>query len=136
MGDEIYIYHYNYLSNWLLVLFILYYVGISPFNPILLIIVGIIVMMILTIRVYEKDKNINDIIGFGWSTIFNKLIPAVLLIGSPIYYKDIVFNVVVVIIYQIYMTYYNKIGIVQFYINLPYQYFIYSKRERATTIVF
>lgn len=27
------------------------------------------------------------------------------------------------------MTYYNRIGIVRFYKNLPYQYFVYSNRK-------
>lgn len=125
--DDIYLYHFNYLSNWLLVFFILYRVKISPFNPILLIIVGVIVMIILALQVYKENNNINDVIGFGWSTIFNKIIPMILLIGSPVYYQDIVFNAALLIIYNIYMIQYNKIGIVQFYRDLPNEYFRYSK---------
>lgn len=127
MDHDIYLYHFNYLSNWLLVFFILYRVRISPFNPILLIIIGVIVMIILALQVYEKDNNINDVIGFGWSTIFNKVIPMILLIGNPIYYSDIVFNIALLVIFHIYMVYYNNIGIVQFYGNLPNEYFRYSK---------
>ena len=127
MDNNIYIYHYNYLSNWLLLFFILYYVKISPYNPILLIIGGLIVMAILTIQVYRKNYYINDVIVFGWSTIFNKIIPAILLIGNPVYYKDIVFNVVILFVYITYMNNYNKIGVIQFYKNLPKNYNLYSK---------
>lgn len=129
MDNNIYIYHYNYLSNWLLLFFILYYVRISPYNPIFLIIGGLIVMAILTIQVYRNNNNINDVILFGRSTIFNKIIPAILLIGSPIYYKDLVFNIVLLFVYIIYMNNYNKIGIVQFYKNLPKNYNLYSKNN-------
>ena len=129
MDNNIYIYHYNYLSNWLLLFFILYYVRISPYNPIFLIIGGLIVMVILTIQVYRNNNNINDVIVFGQSTIFNKIIPAILLIGSPIYYKDLIFNIVILFVYITYMNYYNKIGIVQFYKNLPKNYNLYSKNN-------
>ena len=122
MDNNIYIYHYNYLSNWLLLFFILYYIRISPYNPIFLIIGGLIVMAILSIQVYKKNNNLNDVIVFGRSTIFNKIIPAILLIGSPVYYKDIVFNLIVLFVYITYMNYYNNIGIVQFYKNLPKNY--------------
>lgn len=129
MDNNIYIYHYNYLSNWLLLFFILYYIRISPYNPIFLIIGGLIVMAILTIQVYRNNNNINDVIVFGQSTIFNKIIPAILLIGSPIYYKDLIFNIVILFVYITYMNYYNKIGIVQFYKNLPKNYNLYSKNN-------
>ena len=80
-------------------------------------------MAILSIDVYKKNNNVNDVIVFGWSTIFNKIIPAILLIGNPVYYKDIVFNVVLLFVYITYMNYYNKIGMVQFYKNLPNNYY-------------
>jgi len=79
-------------------------------------------MAILSIQVYKKNNNLNDVIVFGRSTIFNKIIPAILLIGSPVYYKDIVFNLIVLFVYITYMNYYNNIGIVQFYKNLPKNY--------------
>jgi hypothetical protein len=101
-------------SYWILFVFVLYELGINPYNPKLLILAGLIenvgsIALLLFYRVSWITIGL-----FILNTILIKGIPLLLVWKDKIQAKDIYFSIGVFVLYNLWMQY-NQIHIFQFY---------------------
>ena len=109
----------NYFSAWIFIFFVLYYFNVSYFNPIILLVTSTIFVLFGSIYVYLETKDILHTLKFSYLSIFIKLIPIYLIIHKPIYYHDIVITTIMCILYYVYVTYYGKFDLIEFYTHMP-----------------
>lgn len=112
----------NYFSAWIFVLFLMYYSNISYFNPIILLVFAFITVVIATVYIYLETRDVYHLFSFAYVNIFIILIPIFLIINRPVYYYDWIISVVVTFLYYVYITYYRKFNVFEFYQQMPSNY--------------
>jgi len=117
-NDNIYISNDKILSIWIIIYFLLYYLNITKYNPIILILLAVLfqIILIFIIFYYNKYNNIN----FNIIVLFIKL----LMIYGLYYIKkinitaiDILFTILFIFTYLIYISLYNE-NIYDIYIDI------------------
>jgi hypothetical protein len=103
-------------SNWVFVWFILYYIGLTKYNPLLLLIVAYIFTLFEFIYLIIKKSSKYNLIKFMIINIIIKLIPILLIIKFPLRFdlKDIYISIYLIFFYIIIMSIMNK---------NPYEYY-------------
>ena len=103
-------------SYWIFIWFILYYIGLIRYSPLLLLIIGYIFTLFeLIYLIIIKISNYN-LIKFFIINVIIKFIPILLIIKFPIkfYMDDVYISVYLILIYIIIMSILNK---------NPYEYY-------------
>lgn len=103
-------------SFWVFVWFILYYIGLTKYNPLLLLIVAYIFTLFEFIYLIIKKSSKYNLIKFLIINIIIKLIPILLIIKFPLRFdlKDIYISIYLIFFYIITMSIMNK---------NPYEYY-------------
>lgn len=103
-------------SYWVFVWFILYYIGLTKYNPLLLLIVAYIFTLFEFIYLILKKSSKYNLIKFLIINIIIKLIPILLIIKFPLRFdlKDIYISIYLIFFYIIIMSIMNK---------NPYEYY-------------
>lgn len=131
--DKLYMKMDNYFSTWIFAFFIIYYMNISYFNPFILLILGLVVVIVSSIYVYIESQSMTCYWNFILINIYIKVIPLLLIWNRPIYYHDVIITIFMILIYYSYATFYNKIDIFEFYINIPDYHINEYKNKMITT---
>jgi hypothetical protein len=124
-------------SYWIFLWFILYLLKLVPYNPKLIIILGIIEITFTIIYLIVKNVSLRKITKFFIINIIIKFIPLLLIYKDPIKKKDIYATIILVLIYLIWL-YINDVNVIKVYQklissylskNLPETYFsqLYDK---------
>ena len=108
-------------SYWICLWFILYLLKLVPYNPKLIIILGIIEITFSLIYVIVKKASLRKITKFFIINIIIKFIPLLLIYKDPIEKKDIYATVILVLIYLIWM-YINDVNVIKVYKKLSNLY--------------
>jgi hypothetical protein len=108
-------------SYWIFLWFILYLLKLVPYNPKIIIILGIIEILFTLIYLIVKNASIRQITKFLIINIIIKFIPLLLIYKDPIERKDIYATVILVLIYLIWM-YINDVNVIKVYQKLINSY--------------
>jgi hypothetical protein len=108
-------------SYWIFLWFILYLLKIVPYNPKIIIILGIIEILFTLIYLIVKNASLRKITKFLIINIIIKFIPLLLIYKDQIEKKDIYATVILVLIYLIWM-YINDINVIKVYKKLINSY--------------
>lgn len=119
-------------SYWIFLWFILYLLKLVPYNPKLIIILGIIEITFSLIYVIVKKASLRKITKFLIINIIIKFIPLLLIYKDPIEKKDIYATVILVLIYLLWM-YINDVSIIEVYKKLSNLYLSKSSSSGTYT---
>jgi len=119
--NNIYIRSDYIFSYWIFLWFILYLLKLVPYNPKLIIILGIIEILFTLIYLIVKNASLRKITKFIIINIIIKFIPLLLIYKDPLRKKDIYATVILVLIYTIWM-YINNVNIIEVYQKLINSY--------------
>ena len=108
-------------SYWIFLWFILYLLKLVPYNPKLIIILGIIEILFTLIYLIVKNASLRKITKFIIINIIIKFIPLLLIYKDPLRKKDIYATVILVLIYLIWM-YINDVNVIKVYQKLINSY--------------
>ena len=108
-------------SYWIFLWFILYLLKLVPYNPKIIIILGIIEILFTLIYLILKNASIRQITKFLIINIIIKFIPLLLIYKDQIERKDIYATVILVLIYLIWM-YINDVNVIKVYQKLINSY--------------
>jgi hypothetical protein len=117
-------------SYWIFLWFILYLLKFVPYNPKIIIILGIIEILFTLIYLIVKNASIKEITKFFIINIIIKFIPLLLIYKDPIERKDIYATVILVLIYLIWM-YINDVNIIKVYQKLINSYLENNSSSRT-----
>lgn len=92
-------------SYWLLIWFILYYFKFIQYNPKWLFIISIIYISIVIITMISKHKNLSKVFIFFIIGIIFKVIPLYLIRNTVTTYKDIIFGIILFLVYFLWVSY-------------------------------
>ena len=121
-------------SYWIFIWFILYYFGLTKYNPLLLLLVGYIFTLFEFIYLIINKTSKYNLIKFFLINILIKFIPILLIIKFPLRFNldDIYVSIYLIITYLIIMSIMNK---------NPYEYYklmintyIYNDNKSKTYI--
>ena len=103
-------------SYWIFIWFILYYIGLTKYNPLFILIIGYIFTLFEFIYLIIKKSSKYNLIKFMIINIIIKLIPILLIIKFPLRFdlKDIYISIYLIFFYIITMSIMNK---------NPYEYY-------------
>jgi hypothetical protein len=119
--NNIYIRSDYIFSYWIFLWFILYLLKLVPYNPKLIIILGIIEILFTLIYLIVKNASLRKITKFIIINIIIKFIPLLLIYKDPLMKKDIYATVILVLIYAIWM-YINDVNVIKVYQKLINSY--------------
>ncbi len=85
------------LSYWIFIYFLLYYFGIVPYNPKLLLIISIIYIIIFVIIVFLYSKKIKYFLLFITLNLLVKVIPLILIWNDKFTINDFIFSYIFII---------------------------------------
>jgi hypothetical protein len=119
--NNIYIRSDYIFSYWIFLWFILYLLKLVPYNPKLIIILGIIEILFTLIYLIVKNASLRKITKFIIINIIIKFIPLLLIYKDPLRKKDIYATVILVLIYLIWM-YINDVNVIKVYQKLINSY--------------
>lgn len=108
-------------SYWIFFWFILYLLKLVPYNPKLIIILGIIEITFTLIYLIFKKAKLQKIIKFIVINIVIKFIPLLLIYKDPLRKKDIYATFILILIYLIWL-YINNVNILEIYKKLVNSY--------------
>jgi hypothetical protein len=117
-------------SYWIFLWFILYLLKLVPYNPKIIIILGIIEILFTLIYLIVKNASIKEITKFFIINIIIKFIPLLLIYKDPIERKDIYATVILVLIYLIWM-YINDVNVIKVYEKLINSYLENNSSSRT-----
>ena len=117
-------------SYWIFLWFILYLLKLVPYNPKIIIILGIIEILFTLIYLIVKNASIRKITKFLIINIIIKFIPLLLIYKDPLRKKDIYATVILVLIYLIWM-YINDVNIIKVYQKLINSYLENNSSSRT-----
>jgi hypothetical protein len=117
-------------SYWIFLWFILYLLKLVPYNPKIIIILGIIEILFTLIYLIVKNASIKEITKFLIINIIIKFIPLLLIYKDPIERKDIYATVILVLIYLIWM-YINDVNVIKVYEKLINSYLENNSSSRT-----
>jgi len=92
-------------SYWLLIWFVLYYFKVIPYNPKWFFIIAMIYVFIVIIIMTYKQMDTLKIFVFLMIGIITKAIPFYLIRNDPTNLNDIIFGIVVFLIYYMWVSY-------------------------------
>ena len=118
-------------SYWIFLWFILYLLKIVPYNPKLIIILGIIEILFALIYLIVKNTSLRKITKFFIINIIIKIIPLLLIYKDPLMKKDIYATIILVLIYLIWM-YINNVNVIKVYKKLS-NYYLEKKNLTSIT---
>ena len=118
-------------SYWIFLWFILYLLKLVPYNPKLIIILGIIEITFTIIYLIVKNVSLRKITKFFIINIIIKFIPLLLIYKDPIKKKDIYATIILVLIYLIWM-YINNVNVIKVYQKLS-NYYLEKKNLTSIT---
>ena len=97
-------------SYWIFIWFILYYLGLTKYNPLLILIVAYIFTLFELIYLIKNNISKYNFIKFFIINIIIKLIPILLIIKFPLRFNinDIYISIYLILIYFIIMIILNK----------------------------
>jgi len=97
-------------SYWIFIWFILYYLGLTKYNPLLILIVAYIFTLFELIYLIKNNISKYNFIKFFIINIIIKLIPILLIIKFPLKFNinDIYISIYLILIYFIIMIILNK----------------------------
>ena len=103
-------------SYWIFVWFILFYIGLTKYNPLFILIIGYIFTLFEFIYLIIKKTSRYNLIKFMIINIIIKFIPILLIIKFPLRFdlKDIYISIYLIFFYIITMSIMNK---------NPYEYY-------------
>ena len=103
-------------SYWIFVWFILFYIGLTKYNPLFILIIGYIFTLFEFIYLIIKKSSRYNLIKFMIINIIIKFIPILLIIKFPLRFNidDIYFSIYLIFFYFIIMSIMNK---------NPYEYY-------------
>jgi len=117
-------------SYWIFLWFILYLLKLVPYNPKIIIILGIIEILFTLIYLIVKNASIKEITKFLIINIIIKFIPLLLIYKDPIERKDIYATIILVLIYLIWM-YINDVNVIKVYQKLINSYLENNSSSRT-----
>lgn len=106
----------DYFSNWVFLLSLLYYLKITSFNPIILLVI-ISVVTFLSIIYYIHEQDYEKIEKYVFILVSIKLLPLYLLRNSKVYFSDFILSNIIFISYIIYLKYIRNVTIIEIYSN-------------------
>ena len=112
----------NFFSVWIFLFFVFYYLNLSYFNPIILLIFALITVVIATVYVYLETRHVYHVIRYFHINFLIKIVPIYLIIHRPIYYHDMIVSSVMFFMYYIYVRYYRNFDMIEFYTEMPTDY--------------
>ena len=92
-------------SYWLVIWFILYYFNIIIYNPKWLFIIAIVYIFIVIVLMIKKNLSPTKIFVFFILGIIFKGLPLYLIRNKVTTYKDIIFGIVVFLLYFVWISY-------------------------------
>ena len=110
-----------YFSNWIFIFFILYVLGFKFFNPLFLLLAGIVYNIIIYILLLNK-KYITMSHNIIYVNTIIKVLPAIYLRNTKITKKDIYISILIVIIWFIYVKILYGIDILYEYYQTFFDY--------------
>ncbi len=103
---------YYIFSEWILILALLYYFNLIPYNPIYLVYLALIINTLLFVYILYLNYNNKikkEVVYKMMLNIFiEKLIPLYLIYNKPINQTDLYFSIFIIILYVIFMELMNK----------------------------
>ncbi len=103
---------YYIFSEWILILALLYYFNLIPYNPIYLVYLALIINTLLFVYILYLNYNNKikkEVVYKMMLVIFiEKLIPLYLIYNKPINHDDLYFSIFIIILYVIFMELMNK----------------------------
>lgn len=108
-------------SYWIFLWFILYLLRLVPYNPKLIIILGIIEVSLTLIYFIYKNAPLRKIIKFIIINIIIKVIPLLIIYKDPLRKKDIYATFIFILIYIIWL-YINNVNVIEVYQKLISSY--------------
>ena len=108
-------------SYWIFLWFILYLLKLVPYNPKIIIILGIIEILFTLIYLIVKNASLRKITKFFIINIIIKFIPLLLIYKDPIEKKDIYATIIFILIYLLWM-YINDVNVIKVYKKLINSY--------------
>ena len=111
------------LSNWIFIFFILYVLGFKFFNPLFLLLLGILSNIIIYILLLNKKYMAMSHNMIYVNTII-KVLPAIYLRNTKITKKDIYISILILIIWFIYVKILYGIDILYEYYPTFFDYYI------------
>jgi hypothetical protein len=112
----------NFFSIWVFGFFVLYYLNLSFYNPIILLIIALIVVLLATVYIYLETNSTYHVMKYFGINMLIKILPILLIIDRPIYYHDIITSILMIFLYYAYVTYYINFDIMEFYTQMPTEY--------------
>lgn len=112
----------NYFSTWIFVFFLMYYAGVSYFNPIILLTFALITVTFSTVYVFIETRDLYHLFRYTYLNIIIKVIPIYFIIHRPIHYHDLIISSAMTILYLAYSRYYRKFNMIEFYQQIPTNY--------------
>lgn len=110
---------YTILSYWIFIWFLFYYIGLVPFNPKIILLVGLLINTILFFKLS------NNHFYFMIIVILDKIIPYYLIRNTKVNKRDTWFTLILMTIYVIFLKYNNIDPIKHYTVDL-------IKRANAT----
>ncbi len=98
---------FEIFSYWIFIWFILYYMKLTEYNPLLLLIIGYIITFGELLYLIFKKSSKYNIIKFVIINTILKIIPIIMLINTTIRFKDFIMSLYIILIYMITMAIMN-----------------------------
>ena len=98
---------FEIFSYWIFIWFILYYIKLTEYNPLLLLIIGYIITFGELLYLIFKKSSKYNIIKFVIINTILKIIPIIMLINTTIRFKDFIMSLYIILIYMITMAIMN-----------------------------
>jgi hypothetical protein len=95
-------------SYWIFGWFMLYYVGITRYNPFFALLVSLIENILLLILMIYYGVSIKSILSFILINFFIKVLPVIYLIKTKIILRDVIVTCILFLIYLVWLYINNK----------------------------
>jgi hypothetical protein len=121
-------------SYWILIWFILYYLGFTKYNPLFILLVACIFPFLQLIYFIIHKVTYYNFFKYLIINIITKVIPILLIIKFPLRFKkvDVIFSVYLILIYIVLMSILN-VNIYEFYKEMISNY-LYDENNNKTYI--
>jgi hypothetical protein len=119
MESKLYYEFQNYFSVWIFLFFLMYYTKLSYFNPIILLIIALLSVTFTTVYVFIETRDLYHLFRYTYLNIIIKVIPIYLIINKPIYWHDLIISAIMTFMYYVYITFYRRFSIIEFYQQIP-----------------
>jgi hypothetical protein len=90
-------------SNWIVIWFLFYYIGIVPYSPKFVLILGLIDNILIIIMMILNGVRFLSIVQFSGIVFIMKVIPLLLLRNQTLNVRDIIFTLIIINIYLLWL---------------------------------